>query len=130
MRATTVLLTYFVAAVLAGALLLWTYRSMAGDSRGVNHVVDVNIADVVELSLLPGIGPKMAGRIIADRTHYGRFGNAQALRRVSGIGARTLERITPWVVFGDRIAAPATQPDAPTLIEEEKGSEPDTDPDD
>jgi competence protein ComEA len=64
--------------------------------------VDLNLASESELQRLPGIGPKMARRIIDERQKKP-FGSVDDLRRVSGIGAKTLERLRPFVT----VAAPA-----------------------
>ena len=58
--------------------------------------VDVNRAAAEELQKLPGIGPKLAQRILDERTR-GRFRSVDDLRRVAGIGAKTLEHLRPYV---------------------------------
>jgi competence protein ComEA len=60
-------------------------------------VVDLNAATVSDLDALPGVGPVMAGRILDWRTAHGRFSTVDQLREVSGIGARTFERLKPHV---------------------------------
>jgi competence protein ComEA len=61
--------------------------------------VDVNAATAEQLQALPGVGPKMAQRILATRA--GRpFRSVEELRRVPGIGQKTLERLRPHVVVG------------------------------
>lgn len=62
--------------------------------------LDVNTAGVHALVALPGIGPTLAGRIVADRAQRGSFGSVDALRRVKGIGPATVERLRPLVVVG------------------------------
>ena len=54
-----------------------------------------------ELQKLPGVGPKMAQRIIDERSKAP-FKTIEELRRVSGIGPKTLERLRPFVVAGQR----------------------------
>ncbi|MBO9050758.1 ComEA family DNA-binding protein [Curtobacterium flaccumfaciens] len=49
-------------------------------------VVDLNTADQTALETLPGIGPGLAGRIIAWRDEHGRFTTVEDLLDVSGIG--------------------------------------------
>ncbi|MCS6582225.1 ComEA family DNA-binding protein [Curtobacterium citreum] len=49
-------------------------------------VVDLNTADQTVLETLPGIGPGLAGRIIAWRDEHGRFTAVEDLLDVSGIG--------------------------------------------
>ncbi|MCA5923644.1 ComEA family DNA-binding protein [Curtobacterium oceanosedimentum] len=53
---------------------------------GTPAVVDLNTADQAALESLPGIGPGLAGRIIAWRDEHGRFAAVEDLLDVSGIG--------------------------------------------
>ena len=55
--------------------------------------VDLNSADVMELALLPGIGPVLADRIVEDRHERGRFESVDNLLRVRGIGPSKLAEI-------------------------------------
>jgi len=59
--------------------------------------VDVNRAEWPELIQLPGVGPVLAQRLVADREQRGEFLNVDELMRIRGIGPRTLERIRPYV---------------------------------
>ncbi len=61
-------------------------------------VIDVNRADGGMLMLLPGIGPGLSDRILADRAERGPFRSVQDLERVRGIGARTVSRLAPHAV--------------------------------
>ena len=63
-------------------------------------VIDVNRASRAELQRLPGVGPKMSQRILDERAR-GRFKTVDDLRRVAGIGAKTLDRLRPYVSMGD-----------------------------
>lgn len=60
--------------------------------------LDLNRATSEELERLPGIGPALAARIIADRSGRGPFRSPDALLRVHGIGARTLARLRPYLM--------------------------------
>lgn len=60
--------------------------------------IDLNRASAWDLELLPGIGPKLAQRIVADRTKNGFYRDLTDLTRVSGIGPVTLSRIERFVV--------------------------------
>jgi len=53
---------------------------------GPGAVVDLNTADQATLETLPGIGPSLAGRILAWRQEHGRFAAVEDLLDVSGIG--------------------------------------------
>ncbi len=65
--------------------------------RTAQFQVDVNSAGWPELSQLPGIGEALARRIVESREQQGPFADHQELRRVRGIGPRTLERISPFL---------------------------------
>lgn len=66
---------------------------------GDSGVVYINVADEEQLITLPGIGPALAGRIIAYRDANGPFASLEALDQVSGIGPATLADIAPLVSF-------------------------------
>lgn len=66
-------------------------------ARTAQFQVDINSAAWPELSQLPGIGEALARRIVESREQEGPFADHQELRRVRGIGPRTLERITPFL---------------------------------
>jgi competence protein ComEA len=59
--------------------------------------IDVNSADAATLQRLPGIGPTLASRIVIYRGTE-RFKTPEDLRRVKGIGVKTLESLKPFVV--------------------------------
>jgi len=56
-------------------------------------VVNVNRATTVQLEGLPGIGPSLARRIVADREARGPFATVAALDRVPGIGPALVARL-------------------------------------
>lgn len=59
--------------------------------------VNINTADAVQLTLLPGIGPKTAESIIAYRSSVGSFSSIEDLINVKGIGPKSLEKLRPYV---------------------------------
>ena len=59
--------------------------------------VDINTADWPELVQLPAIGETLARRIVESRKTDGPFGEHNDLRRVRGIGPKTLETIRPYL---------------------------------
>lgn len=63
--------------------------------------IDVNHATVAELRRLPGIGPTLSQRIIETREQQP-FRTVEDLRRVRGIGVKTLERLRPFVTVGEK----------------------------
>jgi competence protein ComEA len=62
----------------------------------VREPIDVNRAGVEDLTKLPGVGPKLAQRIIDERAKKP-FLAVDDLRRVSGIGPKTIEKLRPFV---------------------------------
>jgi competence protein ComEA len=68
--------------------------------------VDLNTASAAELELLPGVGPRLAERIVADRAAHGPYESVEALARVQGVGSATVEAIAPYafVTQAGRIA--------------------------
>ena len=59
--------------------------------------VDVNKAQWPELATLPGVGRKLAERIVQSREQDGPYVGLDDLRRVRGIGPRTLETVRPYL---------------------------------
>ena len=80
------------------------YGKNAADKHGASKVsaqgsagrVRINSASASELQSLPGVGPALAQRIIAERSR-GRFASAEDLLRVSGIGKAKLEKMRAYV---------------------------------
>jgi competence ComEA-like helix-hairpin-helix protein len=64
--------------------------------------LDPNRATLAELDTLPGIGPKLAQRIVDERAKSP-FRQVSDLRRVAGIGTKTLEKIAPRLRFGGEV---------------------------
>ena len=85
----------------------WTHGGPRGDlieverleSQRAEFLVDVNRAEWPELTQLPGIGETLARRIVESRLRDGPFGRCEDLRRVKGIGPKTIERLRPYFVF-------------------------------
>jgi competence protein ComEA len=64
--------------------------------------VDLNAADKAELVQIPGIGPSLADAILTHRHTVGRFDRVEELTDVHGIGAKTLDRLRPWLTVGTK----------------------------
>jgi competence protein ComEA len=61
--------------------------------------VDLDLASAEVIERLPGIGPALAKRIVADRTANGPFGCPAALDQVKGIGPAMLQRLDTLTAF-------------------------------
>lgn len=96
-----------IAASLAGLGGYWVWQ---GSIRGrvieieraepiaIDTRIDINTADWPELCLMPGIGEALAQRIVEDRAENGPFLELDDLRRVRGIGPRTLDGMKPYLL--------------------------------
>jgi competence protein ComEA len=69
----------------------------AGADQAGSGLVDVNTANADELDQLPGVGPAIAGRIIAYRDEHGPFRAIEELAGVSGISDRMVDELAPLV---------------------------------
>lgn len=70
-----------------------------GGATGVNggalSTININLASVVELEQLPGVGPATAKAIVAYREKNGAFQRVEDLLKVRGIGPAKLSEILP-----------------------------------
>ncbi|MEP0549073.1 MAG: helix-hairpin-helix domain-containing protein [Rhodothermales bacterium] len=67
--------------------------------------MNVNTASEQLLQRLPGIGPKMAERIVEYRAAHGDFARPRDVIRVKGIGPKTFEKLAPYLfVETDQLA--------------------------
>jgi len=69
------------------------------DPQPFEYKIDVNQAPWIEWTLLEGIGETLAHRIADDRDRNGPFPSIDDLRRVKGIGPKTLEKIRPQLTI-------------------------------
>jgi competence protein ComEA len=60
--------------------------------------VDLNRASVTDLEALPGIGPKLAQRVVDHRVSRGPFQKVEDLQQVKGIGRKKFDRLRPFVL--------------------------------
>ena len=70
-------------------------------SQGSVRQIDLNLATVADLEALPGIGPKLAQRVIDHRDERGPFHSVDDLRQVRGIGRKKFDRLRPHVLVTD-----------------------------
>ena len=78
----------------------FTQRGAAIDPRSradwPDMRINVNAASAAELSVLPGLGPALAQRIVDDREARGPFESVDDLDRVKGIGKAIVERLRSY----------------------------------
>jgi competence protein ComEA len=92
-----------LAAAIGSAAWLRASRVIANSDRPTQLMppwpdmrIDVNTASAAELDVLPGIGPRLAERIAADRTAHGPFATLDDLGRVPGVGTRLVDGVRPF----------------------------------
>jgi competence protein ComEA len=83
-----------IAAIGAAAFAAETPASAPAPSG----VININTADVAQLSLLPRVGAKAAQRIVDYRTQHGRFEKTTDIMQVKGFGDKTYERLSSYIV--------------------------------
>ncbi len=78
--------------------------------EGPTYRVNVNSADSATLSMVPGLGPTLAKRIIEvrDARPDRQFRSLDELKEVRGIGDKVLARLRPYLVLDN--AAGAEEP--------------------
>lgn len=81
----------------SAALLSDQPSTAAASKRFHQGSLDVNRATEQDFDALPGIGPKLAERIMEYRQSVGAFHSLDELRAVKGIGSKKFERIRPLV---------------------------------
>ena len=77
--------------------LLSDHLSAAAPKQSHKGLLDLNRATDQDFDALPGIGPRLAERIMEYRQSVGAFHSLDELRAVKGIGKKKFERIRPLV---------------------------------
>lgn len=73
----------------------------SGQARDRAAPIDLNTASAVELDILPGVGPVIAGRIIEYRESNGPFATIDELAEIEGISPAMVDELRPMVTLGD-----------------------------
>jgi len=71
--------------------------SASGETSAGGGLINLNTGSETDLDALPGVGPVMAGRIIAWRTENGGFKSVADLQQVPGIGPKVFANLKPLV---------------------------------
>ena len=89
------------ALALAVASLLSTGVAFAAAKPAPAGKVNINTATVEQLTTLPGVGPKLAARIVEHRQKAGAFKSTQELINVRGIGEKNFEKIQGYLTLSE-----------------------------
>lgn len=100
------MLKRFVATAIAVAfaLSLTTGLAVAAAKPAPSGKVNINTASVEQLTTLPGVGPKLAARILEYRQKSGAFKSVQELMNVRGIGEKNLKKLEQYLSAGETLA--------------------------
>jgi competence protein ComEA len=69
------------------------YKMKARDRMLLGIPLQPDEMDQADWEALPGVGPKLAKTILANRQYYGDFGSFDALQRVPGLGGKKLKAL-------------------------------------
>ena len=69
----------------------------AGAKPAPTGKVNVNTATVQQFATLPGVGEKLATRIVDYRQKSGGFKSVQEIMNVSGIGEKNFAKLQPYL---------------------------------
>lgn len=67
------------------------------NGKELSGKLNINTATEEQLTMLPGIGPKKAQRILDYRAKHGKFKRVRDLRRVKGFGYKTVTKLEPYL---------------------------------
>jgi hypothetical protein len=87
------------------ALAWYNFADQAGlaernDRSDAYFLIDLNRADRAALTLIPGIGPRLAEGIVEARTRSGAFEDLADLDRIKGFGPAKIRAMEKWVFIG------------------------------
>jgi comEA protein len=66
-----------------------------------SKIVNINTAGRYQLTKLPGIGPKLADRIVKYRDEHGPFSSCEDIKKVKGIGEKKYQAIFGMITVSD-----------------------------
>jgi len=74
-----------------------TQKAATGATATAAAPVNLNTATAEQLATIPGVGPKMAERIIDYRQKNGGFKKVEDLMNVSGVGEKRFLKMKPLI---------------------------------
>ena len=83
------------------AVLMTAGSAVAAGKPAPTGKVSLNTATAQQLEALPGVGAKLAARIVEYRQKSGGFKSVQDLMNVKGIGEKNFEKLQSYLSLGD-----------------------------
>lgn len=91
-------LPIFITALLIATIGVSAFAAETpASSSAPTGVININTADVAQLSLLPRVGAKAAQRIVDYRTQHGKFEKPTDIMQVKGFGDKSYERLSSYI---------------------------------
>jgi competence ComEA-like helix-hairpin-helix protein len=87
------------AIVIASLGFTTSFAAEQPGAAAASGVVNINTADVAQLSLLPRVGARAAQRIVDYRKEHGSFQKTTDLMQVKGFGDKTFERLSSYITI-------------------------------
>jgi len=101
-------LLFLLAALFAGSAVMY-YKKVSPlpaetfefkeSKKEYSKKININKAAKEELTLIKGVGPALAGRIISYREKNGDFKKAEEIKNIRGIGEKTFEKIKKQITL-------------------------------
>ena len=82
-------------------LVLTSGLAMAAPKPAPTGKVNINSASAEQLETLPGVGAKLAARIVEYRQKSGTFKATQELMNVKGVGEKNFAKIQTYLTVSD-----------------------------
>jgi competence protein ComEA len=98
-------------------------NNLSSARNGPGYMVgrlDLDAATAAQIDSLPGIGPTLAKRIVADRAERGPFVNFAGFRRVKGVGPALVRRLDTLVTFSGTLRPISATPEGVSVPSAER----------
>ncbi len=100
-----------IVAVLLAAPMISAGQATAPAKATPAAVININTATADQLDALPGVGTKLAARIVDYRQKNGGFKKVEDLMNVQGIGEKNFLKLRPLITIGQPKAEKSPQHD-------------------
>src|SRR5262245_53507610 len=91
------------------ALGLSAGTALAAGKAAPSGKINLNSASAEQLTAVPGIGEKLAVRIVEYRQKNGSFKNVQDVMNVKGVGEKSFGKLEPFLTTGGDAKAASTR---------------------